>query len=249
MSIFRIMTALAWCIPLPVIACSLTSCIDHGVETDRKFVITIRHQGKPLQGVSIKVTAPDSSIQFSGVTTSNGVVQVEGIVPGDYWLEARFLGIQAAYFCFHVSDRSSSKARRRMQYDWGDLPAATRQIAGSLIDSQPGAGESPLWNLFHRVAIPVAGAKLALQDPVTSGVYNGVTDETGSFAFDQVPAGVYVLHIEGGSGRTFEATDLLIRLSPTANRDRLELVRREPGGGSCGGTYLELLSSQSSTRR
>lgn len=246
---FLIIAALTWCIPLPATACSLAACIDHGLEAERNFTVTIKHQGKPLQGVSIKVTGPDSTIRFSGLTTAKGLVEVGGPVPGDYWLDATFLGINSAYFCFHVSDRPSHRAKRRMQYDWGDLAPATRHLAGRLVDSQPGTGESPLWNLVHRVNIPIAGAKLTLQNPVTNEIHSALSDQNGSFAFDQIPAGVYVLHIDGGSGSPYEATDLLIRLSPNANRDRLELVRREVGAGSCGGTSLELISSQSPRAR
>ena len=245
---FRTIAALVWCIPLPAMACSLAACVDRGVETERNFAVTIQHQGKPLQGVSIKVTAPDSTIKFSGVTTSKGLVEVAGLVPGDYWLDASFLGINAAYFCFHVSERPSHRAKRRVQYDWGDLAPATRQVAGRLVDSQPGKGESPIWNLVHRVNVPIAGAKLTLQNPMTDEIHSAFSDQSGSFAFDQISAGVYVLHIDGGSGRPYEATDLLIRLSLNANKDRLELVRKEAGGGSCGGTSLELISSQSPAR-
>jgi hypothetical protein len=61
---------------------------------------------------------------------------------------------------------------------------------------------------------------------------------------DRVPAGVYVLHIEGGgSGRNYDATDLLISLSPNARKDTLELRRREAFAGNCGGTNLELVNS------
>jgi hypothetical protein len=245
----RIIAALIWSIPLPAMACSLAACFDRGIETERNFAVTIKHQGKPLQGVSIKVTAPDSTIKFSGVTTSKGLVDVAGLVPGDYWLDASFLGINAAYFCFHVSKQPSHRAKRRMQYDWGDLAPATRQVAGRLVDSQPGTGESPIWNLIHRVNVPIAGAKLTLQNPVTNEIHSALSDQSGSFAFDQIPAGVYVIHIDGGSGRPYEATDLLIRLTPNANRDRLELVRREPSGGRCGGTILELVNSQSPPAR
>jgi hypothetical protein len=112
---FRIIVALMWCIPLPAMACSLAACIDQGVETDRNFAVAIKHQGRPLQGVNIRITAPDSTIKFSGVTTSKGLVDVEGLGPGDYWLDASFLGVNAAYFCFHVSERPSRKAKRRMR--------------------------------------------------------------------------------------------------------------------------------------
>lgn len=47
----------------------------------------------------------------------------------------------------------------------GDLAPATRRIAGKLIDSQPGTGENRIWNLVHRVNVPVTEARLNLQAP------------------------------------------------------------------------------------
>lgn len=84
---------------------------------------------------------------------------------------------------------------------------------------------------------------MKLQDPLTGKAYNAVSDDKGDFAFDSVPKGIYVLHIDSGTvsqSRTYDSTDVLLRLSETATRDYLLLKRREAGGGSCGGTYLEL---------
>jgi hypothetical protein len=210
----------------------------------------IKHQGKPLQGVTVKVTDADAALHFSGVTTAIGSVRVTSLPPGDYWLDVDFLGIGAAYQCFHVADRASRHAKQRVSYEWGDLAPATRRIAGKLIDSQPGTGESPIWNLVHRVNVPITGAKLNLQNPITRQVYSTVSNQSGAFAFDEVPAGTYVLHVEGGaSGRDYDATDLLIRLGPTATRDAVDLTRREAGGGSCGGASLELLNTSPSANR
>ncbi|MGA3238089.1 MAG: carboxypeptidase-like regulatory domain-containing protein [Bryobacteraceae bacterium] len=129
-----------------------------------------------------------------------------------------------------------------MTYQWGDLvTAATRRIAGKLIDSQPGTGENPVWNLVHRVNVPIREAKLRLQNPITGDIYNTVSDEDGAFVIDRAPRGIYVLHVEGGrSGRDYDGTDLAISLSPRASRDMLVLIRREGAGDSCGGTTLEL---------
>jgi hypothetical protein len=137
-----------------------------------------------------------------------------------------------------------------VKLEWGDEAPATRRIAGRLIDSQPGTGENPIWNIIHRVNVPITEARLNLQDPVTRKSFSTTSDQTGTFAMEGIPAGIYVLHIEGGSGgRDYEPTDLLIRLSPRATRDALELTRREAGGGSCGGTSLDLVNTPSPANR
>jgi hypothetical protein len=123
------------------------------------------------------------------------------------------------------------------------MPPAVRQAEGRLVDSQPGKGGTPLENLLHRVNVPIAEAKLELRPPVAGTVYTTVSDADGHFAFDRVRDGIYVLHIDAGTAsgnRAFDLTDLLVRFSGTAKRSTLLLTRREPGGGSCGGTSLEI---------
>jgi hypothetical protein len=114
-----------------------------------------------------------------------------------------------------------------------------------LIDSQPGKGPNPLQNLLHPVELPISRAALKLQNPVTGAIFDTISDGDGAFAFDEVPGGTYVLHAEGGkSNRDYEATDILIKLTPSATRHSMILSRREPSGGSCGGTVLELLTNR-----
>jgi hypothetical protein len=205
------------------------------------FVIAITHGRKPLNGVAVQIRGNDK--EFTVFTTSDGKARIDDLPAGLYWLDAEFLGIGAAYQCFHVSDRPTSKAKRRLTYDWGDDAPATRRIAGSLIDSQPNKSGTPLWNLLHPVDVPIVGANLKLQFP-TGAVYTTMSDSQGDFAFEAIPAGTYVLHIEGGSAgdRGYDATDQLIELNPQASRDTL-LLKRSAGGGSCGGTSLELQSA------
>lgn len=232
--------------PLHGTACSLVGCLDHGIEMNRDFVVVVRHEGKPLKGVTVKVTDASAALRFSAETTSTGAASISGLPPGDYWLDVSFLGIGAGYECFHVSERPSRHAKQRVKFEWGDEAPATRRIVGRLVDSQPGTGGNPIWNMIHRVNVPITEARLNLQDPITRRIFPTTSDQNGTFAMDGIPAGIYVLHIEGGSGgRDYEPTDLLIRLSPSASRDELELTRREPGGGSCGGTSLDLVNTPS----
>ena len=228
-------------IGVPSNACSMAGCLNRGVEMRRDFAVKITNDGKPLPGVSVQIIS-EGSERFSGITLTDGTVHVIGLPPGDYWLNAGLLGISAAYQCFHIGDQPSRKAKGKLTYEWGDEAPATRQMAGKLFDSQPSKDGTPISNLVHRVDVPISGASLKLQNPVTGEVYRTTSDAAGDFAFDMVSRGKYVLHIEGGSAgtREYDATDLLIELSPSATRNMLVLARRDAGGGSCGGTYLDL---------
>jgi hypothetical protein len=213
------------------------------------FAVKIRYADKPLLGASVEVTGPQGTSaarKFTVTTDRNGIARIAKLAPGDYWLNAEYLDIGAAYHCFHVSERQSGKAKRNLTYDWGDLAPGTRRIAGKLLDSQPAKGGTPLWNLLHRVDAPIVAAKLTLQNATTRAVYHTTSDAHGAFAFDGIPSGTYVLHIDAGKvepDRDYEASTHLISLGSTAKRDSLLLKRREAGGGSCGGTSLELQES------
>jgi hypothetical protein len=80
-------TALLSFLPSQGSACSLASCIDHGIEVNRNFVVSIKHQGKPIAGVMVRITGGAAVERFSGLTTSTGEVIVD-LPPGDYWLDA-----------------------------------------------------------------------------------------------------------------------------------------------------------------
>jgi hypothetical protein len=233
--------ALTYCgLAIHANACSMAGCLDHGVETRGNFVVAVSHAGKPLTGVAVQISGKGK--QFTLLTSPEGEVSITDLPPGDYWLDAQLLGISAAYQCFHVADRPTRKAKGKLTYEWGDDAPATQRVAGRLIDSQNSKAGSPLWNLLHRTDVPIVGADLKLQDPTSGAIYATTSGSHGDFAFEAIPAGVYVLHIEGGSAgdRGYDATDQLIELNPQASRNTLLLTRREISGGSCGGTSLEL---------
>jgi hypothetical protein len=219
------------------------------------FAVKIRHADKPLSGATLEITGPQgtsSAKKFTVTTDKSGIARITNLAPGDYWLNAEYLDIGAAYHCFHVNETPSRKAKRNLAYDWGDLAPGTRRIAGKLLDSQPGKGGTPIWNLLHRVDMPILAAKLTLQNATTRAVYHTTSDANGAFAFDGIPNGTYVLHIDAGKiepDHNYEASDHLISLGSTVKHDSLILKRQEAGGGSCGGTGFELHESSSDNSR
>ena len=216
----------------------MVGCVGDGAEFRNHFSVAVRHDGKPLRGVHIQITG---QAQLELTTGADGKANIGDLRPGNYWLQAEFLGIGAAYQCFHVSLRSSASAKRSVKYKWGDDAVGVSQISGSLFDSKPGTGGHPLWNITHRVKVPIANVRLALQSPLTGVKFSTVSDERGIFAFSSIPQGTYVLHMEhGDTGRDFDSADFLFRVSKKATRNSLVFIRTEPGGGSCGGTSLSL---------
>jgi Carboxypeptidase regulatory-like domain len=236
-------------VALPADACSVASCLNRGIELRHDFVVKVSNADRPVPGVTVEITGPQDTSEakkFAVTTDNDGIAHVTNLAPGDYWLNAEYLGIGAAYHCFHVSEKPSRKAKRKLFYDWGDLAPATRRVAGKLVDSQPGKEGTPIQRLLHRIDVPIVGAKLKLQNATTGAVYNTSSDANGTFAFDGVPPGTYVLHIDAGRvgpDREYDASDSLLALASSAKRDALLLRRREAGGGSCGGTSLELQDS------
>ena len=240
---------LLFTIPISTVACSAVGCSDRGVELRRNFSVKVTHEDKPLAGVSVRITGNSEVAghqSFSGLTSADGTTHFVNLPPGDYWIEADLLGIEAGYECFHINSSASRKAKKIRRYEWGDMALATRQAVGRLVDPQPGKGGNPLENLLHRVNVPIAEAKLELRQPVMGALYTAVSDADGHFIFDHIPDGTYVLHIEAGAApgsRAFDSTDVLIRLSYTAKPGTLLLARKEASGGSCGGTSMEIEST------
>lgn len=212
------------------------------------FLVKVKNDGKPLAGVNVDVSTQDGrSKQFSGTTRPDGTVPVSKLPIGDYWLSVQYLGVGAAYRCFHVESHPTRKAKKQLMLSWGDYAAGTRQVAGRVVDFQPGEGGTPLWNMIHGREVPIRGASMKLTTPVRGISYTAVSDDKGDFAFSTVPKGKYVLHIDGGivkRGRTYGAADFLVELSAQAQYDTLLLTNRDAAAGNCrGGISLDLRRS------
>jgi hypothetical protein len=219
----------------PARACSLVSCINSGIEMRRDFRVLVKHDGKPLKGVKVEIKTNLGSIISTGTTDIAGRATVTNLSPGEYWLSADLLGIGAAYHCFHVTQQPTAKAKRLLKYDWGDLAPTMRRVAGSVIDTEPGTGGTLLWNLSHPVKVPVASAALRLQNAITGEIFTATSDERGDFEFGSISKGTYVLHVEGGTGRAYDPTDVLMKVRADVARAAVVLSRQETG---CGGVSL-----------
>lgn len=228
-------------------ACSLVGCTNRGMEMRKSFTVKVTFASKPLAGVQVKITdgTPGNDVVkvvFSGTTSSDGSIRISELKPGDYNLTADYLEIGAAYRCFHVLAHSGWKAKRRVQYEWGDLAPATRYVRGQVVNNEEAPNLSRVQRMMHSVKSPIAGATLTLRGPDSKGPYTTVTKNDGSFSFEGVPDGVYVLHLDAGqstTGKSYGREDYLLSIAAKAEPDTLTWILN---AGMCGGSDMKMSS-------
>lgn len=237
-------------IPTAASACSQVACLDNGFEMRHAFVVAVMHEHKPLAGATVEITsasADDGMTIFSAKTEASGTVHVTNLPPGNYRLKVKLLNVYAGLDCFQVATKPSRKAKRKLRFEWGNLAPTTRRAAGKIVQWRPGTGGTLLQNQLHPIEVAIPGVALTLQTAVRGPVYRTVSDATGKFSFADVPAGTYVLRVEGGiteNARTYNDADLILKISPRATANALTLVDRQGFGGACPGIVLNVVSTK-----
>jgi Carboxypeptidase regulatory-like domain len=201
---------------LNAMACSVAMCAGSGIEVRPNFVITVKHDGKPLAQAKIRVRKLGSEQPTERFEETNvaGQLKIVDLPAGDYWIDVEKLGIGAGSHCFHVRKRSSLRAKRHLSYDWGDYAPTTNRVAGLILDAHLGTEGNIIQRMTHPNDVPIAGAQIRLYEATSGKFVDLVSDEMGRFSFESLDRGTYVLHITGGKSRGYDETDFLINLDP-----------------------------------
>ena len=205
------------------------------------FVVSVTYENKPIAGVSIDVYTNDQNgegaLLLSGKSKADGTFVVANLRPGDYWLGVTLLGVRAAGSdCFYVTNRPSRKAKRSLQYSWGDSPLVVSRLAGKLTEQQPGTGGAPAWNHEHLVSLAIPRARLTLRNATSDALYTTTSTGAGGFAFESVPSGIYVLEVEYENvpNNDPRPDHVVVEIKPKANGFPISFRRMHSGDG----TYL-----------
>lgn len=218
------------CLSDAAVACSIELRCRRDIEMHRNFVVVVEDAHMPLRGAQVEIVPEEGLASVTQLTGSDGSTRFTGLAAGKYKLWVRRLGIPADYQCFHISKWTMGvTAKRKLTIDWGADSSEMRQAAGQVLGADA----------------PMSDVKLVLRNGSTEKAFDAKSGPEGFFDFGVVPAGTYVLHVEGGEQSydgEYEAGDLLIRLNPVAKREKL-LLKREVsrGGGDCESVPLKLI--------
>jgi hypothetical protein len=225
--------------PRAAVGCSLRSYQEQPVRPD--FVVVVTHGNKPIPGVEVVVTpSPGPSAFLTASTDERGASEIHSLPAGKYWLVASYRGIEAGRELIEVSPKTK-KPRKQFNFRWADYSYEMRAVGGKLTGLVKGNTGHPLQDLIHPVEVSHPGIPITLRNAFSDEEYQTISDSSGTFLFDPLPIGTYILTIGGGAksfgGQIADPTTFVIDLTESAKRDSLPL-RLQDGG--CGGAEYDL---------
>lgn len=205
------------------------------------FVVVVTHLNKSIRGVEVIVTpSPGASALLTVSTDEKGVAEIHGLPAGKYWVAASYQGIEAGRELVEVNPKAS-KPKKQFDFHWADDSHEMRTVGGKLTGLVKGNTGHPLQDLIHPIEVSHPGVPITLRNAFSDDEYETASDSSGTFLFDPLPAGTYILTIGGGAksfgGQIADPTVFVIDLTEAAKRDFLSL-RLQDGG--CGGAEYEM---------
>jgi hypothetical protein len=236
---FSLLVCLLLIAPRSAVSCSVRSYQEQPVGPDFEVVVT--HGKKPIPGVEVVITpSPGASVFLSVNTDERGVAEIRDLPAGKYWLAASYRDIEAGRELIEVSPKAR-KPKKRFDFEWADYSHEMRSVKGKLTGLVKGDTGNPLQDLIHPVEVVDPGIPITLRNAFSDEEFHTASDSSGTFLFDPLPQGTYILTIGGGAksfgGQIAEPTTMVIDLTASAKRDFLPL-RLQDGG--CGGAEYEL---------
>jgi hypothetical protein len=206
------------------------------------FVVVVTHLSKSIRGADVVVTPiPGASAFLTASTDGRGVAEIHGLPAGKYWLAASYRGIDAGRELIEVAPKRARNPKKQFDFHWADYSHETRAVSGSLTGLVKGNTGHPLQDIIHPIEVVHAGIPITLRNAFSAEEYQTTSDSSGTFLFDPLPSGTYILTIGGGTksfgGQIADPTTFVIDLTESAKRDLL-LLRLQDGG--CGGAEYEL---------
>jgi hypothetical protein len=195
----------------------------------------------PIPGVEITVMtgAPGTSAIFTGSTDERGVVKIRGLSSGKYELVASYRDIVEAGREWIEVNPCVREARKQFDFQWADYSYEMRSVRGKLTGLVKGNTGHPLQDVIHPIEVVHPEIPIPLRNAFSDEEYQTTTDSCGTFLFDPLPPGTYILTIGGGTksfgGQIADPTTFVVDLTESAKRD---LLRLQDGG--CGGAEYEL---------
>jgi hypothetical protein len=165
----------------------------------RSFLVSVNDRGRPVAGLQIELTIEgkkkDHTIAIVE-TDAKGNAKFEHVRPGLY-----FVGIKQPAFGYseeiRVMPHPPKGSPEGFSFEWpGWEPLSTTAMVGS-ITGRARTDRGFLLDTTQPVYTTVAGAKLTLLKAVSDEpVEAQISNDNGGYEFREIPAGLYLLHVE-----------------------------------------------------
>jgi hypothetical protein len=233
----------------PILGCSLRAMTLQQVSRD--FSVTITHKRKPIAGIQVQITPEGTANEpaFTELTDENGRVLVRGLAVGKYYLTASHVDFEAGKEWIEVAAVHRPKAKRSFVFQWEDGSLEARRVAGTLSSFAPGDTGNKIMDLVHPKEIVHPGVSVTLQGAFSDEKYSVISDSTGFFMIELVPAGIYVLTIAGGAPSIYgvgEETRWIVDVVPAS---KVSLLPFQLKGRGCGGGAAYNLKPKTAARK
>ena len=158
------------------------------------FRVTVTNNGEPVTSISVAVTSwnEDPSVERAevrrGLTNSDGVFEVEGLLPGKYVVSVGEETALGGGAFIEVTDRSTWRLPKVLPVSWPDEKVlVVQRLAGVLHWSAGSEGES---------TTSVEGGTLTVKEARSGREVSSVTvTSDGSFDAGNLPKGLYAVSL------------------------------------------------------
>lgn len=142
----------------------------------------------PVGQVSIHLLPRGGSIGYAALSKADGSFHSEGILPGDYRVDAQ----RAGYSPPSLETGPSARANSSVRFAAGQTVTATLWFTpfGAISGKVIGPDDEPLSGAH----ITLIERKWRRGNRIFTAVQDGVSDDTGTFRLDSVPAGRYWIY-------------------------------------------------------
>lgn len=199
------------------------------------ITVVVTHREKPIGGIKVEVV-PEKSVDpvFRATTDEKGIVVIDGLMAGRYFLTASHEGVDAGKEWIEVVAVPSAKVRKHFDFQWADWSYQTRRVAGTLNGLVPGNTGNRLMDIIHPNATVYPSVAISLKNAFGDNEFHTISNSTGGFRIDDVPDGTYILAIAGGMKSIAGDADFtrqVINVVRTAASDSLPLQLKQTGSG------------------
>ena len=225
----------------PLLMCFVQSALGTSVrplelqQVSSHVTVVVTHRAKPIAGIKVEVVPEGSPDPILTKTTdAQGMVVVNGLVPGRYFLTASHEGFDVGKQWLEVATVPNAKAKKRLKLQWADWSYQTSRVAGTLTGLVPGNTGRPLMDIAHPNMTVFAGVAITLRGAFSEDERHTISDSSGAFFFDEVADGIYILTIAGGMKSLYGDVDVtrqVIDVIRSVKRDSLPLQLKATGSG------------------